>query len=80
MISLYVLNLSHCLLFNAQNQYEEQSRYISDLKAAYQQASLEMERRMTSQQRDYQQKISTLLRQFNEDSSGKDIFIVIFQL
>ncbi|KAG7172995.1 Kinesin-like protein kif7-like, partial [Homarus americanus] len=53
-----------------ENQYEEQSRYISDLKAAYQQASLEMERRITSQQRDYQQKISTLLRQFNDDSSG----------
>nr|XP_045609044.1 kinesin-like protein kif7 [Procambarus clarkii] len=53
-----------------ENQYEEKLRYISDLKAAYQQASLEMERRITSQQRDYQQKISTLLRQFNDDSSG----------
>ncbi|KAG0703942.1 Kinesin-like protein KIF7 [Chionoecetes opilio] len=49
-----------------ESQYEEQSRYISDLKAAYQQASLEMERRITLQQRDYQQKISTLLRQFND--------------
>ena len=45
--------------------------YISDMKAAYQQASLDMERRIIQQQRDYQQKISTLLRQFNEDSSGK---------
>ncbi|XP_047490403.1 kinesin-like protein KIF7 [Penaeus chinensis] len=53
-----------------ETQYDEQQRYISDLKAAYQQASLEMERRITSQQRDYQQKISTLLRQFNDDSSG----------
>ncbi|KAK4327216.1 hypothetical protein Pmani_002302 [Petrolisthes manimaculis] len=53
-----------------ESQYEEQSRYVSDLKAAYQQASLEMERRITSQQRDYQHKISTLLRQFNDDSSG----------
>ncbi|MPC21903.1 Kinesin-like protein KIF7 [Portunus trituberculatus] len=53
-----------------ETQYDEQSRYISDLKAAYQQASLEMERRITVQQRDYQQKISTLLRQFNDDSSG----------
>ncbi|KAK7065170.1 microtubule motor activity protein [Halocaridina rubra] len=51
-------------------QYDEQSRYISDLKAAYQQASLEVERRITCQQRDYQQKIATLLRQFNDDSSG----------
>ncbi|XP_050696395.1 kinesin-like protein KIF27 isoform X2 [Eriocheir sinensis] len=53
-----------------ENQYDEQSRYISDLKAAYQQASLEVERRITMQQRDYQQKIATLLRQFNDDSSG----------
>ncbi|XP_076065680.1 kinesin-like protein costa isoform X2 [Oratosquilla oratoria] len=53
-----------------EKQYEEQSKYIHDLKAAYQQASLEMERRITSQQREYQQKIGTLLHQFNDDSSG----------
>lgn len=41
-----------------------------------------MERRITLQQREYQQKISTLLRQFNDDSSGADcplflVFVVV---
>lgn len=69
LIVLFLLLLTYP--YPCQSQYEEQSRYVSDLKAAYQQASLEMERRITSQQRDYQHKISTLLRQFNDDSSGE---------
>ncbi|CAL4230383.1 unnamed protein product, partial [Meganyctiphanes norvegica] len=56
-----------------ENQYDQQSRYISDMKSAYQQASLEMEQRIIAQQRDYQHKISTLLRQFNDDSSGSNV-------
>ncbi|KAB7500084.1 Kinesin-like protein KIF7 [Armadillidium nasatum] len=56
-----------------ENQFDEQNRYICNLKAAYQQASLEMERRLTSLQREYQYKISYLLKQFNEDTTGHGV-------
>ena len=45
-------------------------RYINDMKAAYQQASLDMERKTIQQERYYQRKISSLLKQFTKDPTG----------
>ena len=45
---------------------DEQERLILDLQGALQQASVEVDRRLTTQQKEYEQKIQLLMHQLME--------------
>ncbi|KAH9519223.1 Kinesin-like protein kif27 [Bulinus truncatus] len=48
---------------------DEQERLIMELKAALQRSSLELDRKLTQQQKDYEEKIQLLVHQLNEKGS-----------
>jgi hypothetical protein len=52
-----------------QAQFEDQSRYVRKLSAALKHTQLEMERRQSSHQRNYEHKANTVQRQLDQDSS-----------
>ena len=49
---------------------DEQERLIHDLQGALQQASVEVDRRLTTQQKEYEQKIQLLMHQLMESGSN----------
>lgn len=54
-----------------QAQYEDQSRYIRKLSAALKHTQLEMERRSSTHQRNYEHKPNVLPRHFNSGTGDK---------
>ena len=69
--SLYFLQY-YMIMFMYQVKIDEQERLILDLRGALQQSGVEADRRLTTQQKEYEQKIQLLMHQLMESPSNSN--------